>query len=120
MQEAVQGGSAAPDLSGLSGGWQVEPSQVRAFAAAVSEVRTGLEHLRRAANDLVATPPLLGTSPIGDGLAAKFTDRAGTEGLLGELTRVVEQVDAFIASAERTVTEYEERDATAAWSLRAQ
>jgi hypothetical protein len=112
--------TAAPDLAGLAGGWRVEPAEVRTFAAAVADVRTYLEHLRRAAADLAADPPLLGTSPVGDGLAAKFSDRAGAEGLLGELTRVVEQMDAFVQSAERTVAEYEERDTTAARSLRAQ
>lgn len=112
--------SAAPDLSGLAGGWQVEPEQVRAFAAAVADVRSDLEHLRTAARDLAEDPPLLGTSPIGDGLAAKFTDRAGNEGLVGELNRVVEQMEAFVSTAERTVAEYRERDTTAARSLRAQ
>jgi len=113
-------GEAAPDLSGLAGGWQVEPEQVRAFAAAVSEVRADLENLRRAAMELAADAPMLGTSPIGDGLAAKFSDRAGNNGLVGELTRVVTQVEAFVATAESTVVEYSERDTTAARSLRAQ
>jgi hypothetical protein len=108
----------APDLGGLSGGWQVEPERVRAFAAAVSQVRVDLEQLRGAAAELVTDPPLLGTSPIGDGLAAKFTDRAGNEGLHGELTRVIAQLEAFIGSAERTMAEYLERDAAAAQSLR--
>lgn len=113
-------GTGAPDLAGLAGGWRVEPAELRSFAAAVAEVRTDLEHLRRAAAELAGDPPLLGTSPIGDGLSAKFIDRAGAEGLLGELNRVIEQMDAFVGSAERTVAEYEQRDLGAARSLRPQ
>ncbi|HEY0636750.1 MAG TPA: hypothetical protein VGD67_03820 [Pseudonocardiaceae bacterium] len=113
------GTATAPDLAGLSGGWQVEPEQVRAFATSVADVRQDLELLRRAAAEVAADPPLLGTSPIGDGLAAKFVDRAGNAGLVGELNRVIAQLEAFVASAERTVAEYQERDGTAARSLRA-
>lgn len=112
--------TTAPDLSALAGGWQVEPEQVRTFAAAVAEVRADLEHLRRAAQEVAAAPPLLGTSPVGDGLAAKFVDRAGNDGLVGELNRVITQMEAFVSSAERTVAEYRERDTTAARTLRAQ
>jgi hypothetical protein len=118
--EPVGQDAIAPDLSALAGGWQVEPEQVRRFAAAVAEVRGDLEQLRRAAHDVAADPPLLGTSPIGDGLAAKFVDRAGNAGLVGELNRVIAQMEAFVSSAERTVAEYQERDTTAAGSLRPQ
>jgi hypothetical protein len=113
-------GHAPPDLTALSGGWQVEPSQLRAFAEKVSEVRAGLEHVRLAASELGVDPAQLGTSPVGDGLTAKFSDRAGADGLIGELNKVINQVDAFVTSAQQTVVEYEERDAAAADSLRAE
>lgn len=108
----------APDLGALAGGWHVEPDSIRSFASAVADVRGDLELLRRAAADVAADPPMLGTSPIGDGLAAKFVDRAGADGLTGELDRVIAQLEAFVASAERTVAEYTERDTDAARSLR--
>jgi len=109
--------TAAPDLSGLSGGWQVEPDQVRAFAAAVSEVRQGVNEIRSHADVLAADPPLLGTSSVGHGLASKFLDRAGPDGLMGELHRVLTQLEDFVAAAEQTAAEYQQKDNTAAWSF---
>jgi hypothetical protein len=109
--------SSPPNLSGLSGGWQVEPAEVRTFANAVYEVRQGIDLVRRQADELAADPPMLGTSSIGSGLAAKFLDRAGPDGLLGELQRVLTQLEDFVSAAERSAAEYEEKDNTAAWSF---
>lgn len=109
--------AAPPDLSGLSGGWQVEPAQVRAFASAVYEVRQDINEIRRQADALAADPPLLGTSSIGYGLAAKFLDRAGQDGLLGELYGLLNQLEDFVAAAEQTAAEYQQKDNTAAWSF---
>jgi hypothetical protein len=106
-----------PDLTGLSGGWQVEPAEVRAFASAVYEVRQGINEIRRQADALAADPPLLGTSTIGHGLADKFLDRAGADGLLGELYGVLTQLEDFVTAAEQTAAEYQQKDNTAAWSF---
>lgn len=109
--------SVPPDLSGLSGGWQVEPAEVRAFASAVYEVRQGINEIRRQTDELAADPPLLGTSSIGYGLADKFIDRAGPDGLLGELQGVLTQLEDFVNAAEQTAAEYQQKDDTAAWSF---
>ena len=106
-----------PDLTALSGGWHVEPDQVRTFASAVSEVRQGVNEIRRRADELAADPPMLGTSSVGNGLADKFRDRAGPEGLLGELYGVLTQLEDFVSAAEQTAAEYQQKDDTAAWSL---
>lgn len=106
-----------PDLSGLSGGWQVEPAEVRAFANAVFEVRQGVNEIRAQADALAADAPQLGTSSIGHGLADKFLDRAGPQGLLGELQRVLTQLEDFVKAAEQTAAEYREKDNMAARSF---
>ena len=91
------------------GGWQVEPEQVREFAAAVEQVRSDLQRITSEVAEL-STPnyaPLLGTSPVGQELAEKFTDRMGSErGLHGQLTTALARMEEFIASAERSAAEY--------------
>ncbi len=58
-------------------GWQVEADQVRAFAAAVDQVRADLNKIAQKVNEM-STPnyaPLLGISPVGQQMAEKFSDR---------------------------------------------
>lgn len=103
------------------GGWAVDPEQVRAFADAVAQVRADLDRITREVEDL-STPdyaPLLGTSPVGQELAEKFTDRMGSErGLRGQLNLAVAHMEEFVLSAEKTAAEYLQVDADHATNLR--
>lgn len=99
--------------SGSGGGWQVDPAQVRAFAAAVAQVRSDLERIRGEVNELStpAAAPMLGTSPVGQELAEKFTDRMGSEqGLRGQLNLAITRMEEFLTSAEQSAAEYQQVD----------
>jgi hypothetical protein len=91
------------------GNWQVEPEQVSVFAAAVEQVRADLARITSEAGEL-ATPnyaPMLGTSPVGQELAEKFTDRMGSDGgLHGQLRTALARMEEFIASAEKSAAQY--------------
>lgn len=98
---------------GVGGDWQVEPEQVRVFAAAVEQVRADLAKITSEVGQM-AMPnyaPLLGTSPVGQELAEKFTDRMGGEqGLHGQLSTALARMEEFIASAERSAAQYQQVD----------
>jgi hypothetical protein len=100
--------------TGSSGsGWQVDPAQVRDFAAAVDQVRADLDKISKHVNEMSAPnyAPLLGTSPVGQQLAEKFTDRMGAEhGLRGLLDTALKNVDEFVTSAEKTAAGYQGTD----------
>ena len=100
--------------SSSSAGWAVDPAEVRAFADAVAEVRRHLDAVTREVEDL-STPdyaPLLGTSPVGQELAEKFTDRMGSErGLRGQLNLAVAHMEEFVLAAEHTAGTYLQVDA---------
>ncbi len=104
-----------------SGGWTVDPDQVRTFAEAVAQVRRDLDRITREVDDL-STPdyaPMLGTSPVGQELAEKFTDRMGSEkGLRGQLNLAVAHMEEFVLSAENTAAQYLQTDADNASNLR--
>jgi len=110
-----------PDAAAPAGGWAVDPSQVQAFADAVSDVRSQLDFITRQVEEL-ATPafaPMLGTSPIGQELAEKFTDRLGSErGLRGQLSTAVQHMEEFVLAAEHTATSYLQSDTDNADSYR--
>ncbi|GAA3063769.1 hypothetical protein [Actinokineospora globicatena] len=95
------------------GGWHVEPDQVREFAAAVEEVRADLNSIFAEVAEL-ATPaylPMLGTSPVGQELSEKFTERlAGETGLKGQLEEALRRMEEFVASAERSAAGYQDSD----------
>jgi hypothetical protein len=113
---------AAPALTGLSGGWQVEPSEVAAFVSAVAQVRDDLNAVFSQADQLTSPAylPQLGTSPVGQALTAKFTDRlSGGQGLLEQLNTALNHIDDFVATAERTAARYVGTDADQADRLRA-
>jgi hypothetical protein len=102
------------DSAPLAGNnWQVEPEQVREFAAAVEQVRADIQRITSEVAEM-STPdyaPMLGTSPVGQELAEKFTDRMGSEqGLHGQLTAALTRMEEFIASAERSATQYQQVD----------
>jgi len=101
-----------PTSSGA--GWSVDPSQVKAFADTVAEVRRHLDTVTREVEDL-STPdyaPMLGTSPVGQELAEKFTDRLGSEkGLRGQLNVAVAHMEEFVLAAENTAGTYLQTDA---------
>jgi hypothetical protein len=101
-----------PD-TGSAGGWQVDPDQVRDFAAAVDQVRADLNAISKEVNEM-STPnyaPLLGTSPVGQQLAEKFSDRMGAErGLRGLLNNALKNMDEFVTSAEKTAATYQQTD----------
>ena len=97
------------ESAGAGGNWQVEPEQVSAFAAAVEQVRADLARISSEVAEM-STPnyaPLLGTSPVGQELAEKFTDRMGSEnGLHGQLTTAIARMEEFISSAEKSASQY--------------
>lgn len=101
-------------VGSASGGWQVEPEQVREFAKAVDQVRRDLAAIATQVQDL-STPdyaPMLGTSPVGQEMAEKFTDRMGGDrGLRGQLETALRRMDEFVLSAQQTAAEYLQRDA---------
>jgi hypothetical protein len=103
-----------PDTTTSGGGWAVDPSQVSAFAEAVAEVRRNLDRVTGEVADL-STPdyaPMLGTSPVGQELAEKFTDRMGSEkGLRGQLNVAVAHMEQFVHAAELTAASYLQSDA---------
>jgi hypothetical protein len=98
----------------MAGGWAVDPSQVQAFAEAVADVRGQLDRITSEVEDL-STPnyaPMLGTSPVGQELAEKFTDRMGSEkGLRGQLNLAVAHMEEFVLAAEHTAATYLQVDA---------
>ena len=100
--------------SGSGAGWAVDPDHVRDFAEAVAEVRKHLDAITREVEDL-STPdyaPMLGTSPTGQELAEKFTDRMGSErGLRGQLNLAVAHMEEFVLAAEHTAGTYLQTDA---------
>lgn len=101
-------------MTGSGGGWTVDPDQVRAFADTVAQVRRHLDTITREVEDL-STPdyaPMLGTSPVGQELAEKFTDRLGSEkGLRGQLNVAVAHMEEFVLAAEHTAGTYLQVDA---------
>jgi hypothetical protein len=103
------------------GGWQVEPEQVREFARAVEAVRADLMAITREVDDL-STPdyaPMLGTSPVGQEMAEKFTDRMGSDrGLRGQLNVALQRMEEFVSSAEKTASQYLQTDDDNATKLR--
>ena len=102
-------------------GWQVEPAQIREFAAAVEEVRADLDAIFADVAEL-ATPaylPMLGTSPVGQELAEKFTERLGGEtGLRGQLESALKRMEEFVASAEKSAANYAQSDDSSATRFR--
>jgi hypothetical protein len=102
-------------------GWAVDPGQVRGFAEAVAEVRRHLDRVTGEVEDL-STPdyaPLLGTSPVGQELAEKFTDRMGSEkGLRGQLNVAVAHMEEFVLAAEKSAATYLQVDADNATKLK--
>jgi len=109
------------DNGGGGGGWSVDPEQVREFARAVEAVRADLAAITREVEEL-STPnyaPLLGTSPVGQQMADKFTDRMGSEGgLRGQLNVALRRMEEFVASAEHTAELYLRTDEDNASGLR--
>ena len=101
---------------GSSGGWQVDPAQVREFAAAVEKVRADLNRINSEVASLAATAtPMLGTSPVGQELSQKFTDRMGGDGgLRGQLQVALQHMEEFVTSAEKTAAGYQQTDADSA------
>jgi hypothetical protein len=100
------------EVTGGSGGWQVDPAQVREFAAAVDKVRGDLNRISNEVSSLSTTAtPMLGTSPVGQELSEKFTDRIGGDGgLRGQLQTALQRMEEFVASAERTAAGYQQTD----------
>ena len=110
-----------PNAVSGSAGWQVDPSQVKDFAAAVAEVRADLDEIFADVAELASPDflPMLGTSPTGQELADKFTDRlAGENGLKGQLEQALKHMEDFVASAEKSAAGYEQSDENAAVRFR--
>ena len=110
-----------PSVSTSAAGWAVDPGQVRGFAEAVAEVRRHLDRVTGEVEDL-STPdyaPMLGTSPVGQELAEKFTDRMGSEmGLRGQLNVAVAHMEEFVLAAEKSAATYLQVDADNATKLK--
>jgi hypothetical protein len=114
--------TAVAPSSGVSGGWQVWPGQVTAFADAVHGVRAQLTAVFNQVDQLTAPDyqAQLGSSPVGQGLTEKFTDRlSGDGGLLNYLNTALTNLDAFVSQAEQTAANYRQADADSADGLRA-
>lgn len=109
------------DEAGSGSGWQVEPEQVREFAAAVEDVRRDLDAIMAdvAALSAPGLQPMLGTSPTGQELAEKFADRlSGETGLRGQLETALRRMEEFVASAEKSAQGYQGSDENAAQRFR--
>jgi hypothetical protein len=115
---------AAPTSVPTTGGqWTVQPSQVNAFAQAVATVRAHIDNVQSQVDELGSSDyaPRLGTSPTGQQLAQKFNDRlTGDTGLRGQLNVALQNLEAFIASAEKASATYLESDNASADTLRQQ
>ena len=109
------------EQGGAGSGWQVDPDRVRDFAAAVEEVRAHLDVISREVTGM-STPdyaPMLGTSPVGQELAEKFSDRMGSaDGLRGHLDTALANVENFVTSAEKTAASYLQMDGDSAQGYR--
>ena len=106
--------------TGSSGGWQVDPAQVREFASAVDKVRGDLNRINNEVSSLASTAtPMLGTSPVGQELSQKFTDRMGGDGgLRGQLQTALQRMEEFVSSAEQSAAGYQQTDADSAAGYR--
>ncbi|WP_156754682.1 hypothetical protein [Actinokineospora pegani] len=117
------GATPAADPNPVTGdaGWQVDPAQVKEFAAAVQEVRADLDAIFADVAELASPDflPMLGTSPTGQELAEKFTERlAGEAGLKGQLEEALRRMEEFVSSAEKSAANYEQSDSSAAARFR--
>jgi hypothetical protein len=94
-------------------GWSVDPAQVQLFADTVAEVKDQLEGIKKDVDGL-STPdyaPMLGTSPVGQELAEKFSNRMGSEkGLRGQLNLAITHLWEFVLAAENTAATYVDKD----------
>jgi hypothetical protein len=111
-----QGGSA-----GAAGQFTIDPAQLEDFRAAVEQVRADLNKISRDV-DAMSVPgaiPMLGSSPVGEAMAEKFTDRLTSEfGLASQLRTALTRMEQFISSAELTVASYTQTDADHATDMR--
>jgi hypothetical protein len=102
--------SGTPAASTAGSGFTVDPAQVKQFAAAVAQVRADLNRISTEVDNM-STPnyaPLLGTSPVGQELAEKFTDRMGSDyGLRGQLQLALQHMEEFVRSAELAAASYD-------------
>jgi hypothetical protein len=106
---------------GSAGAWQVDPDQMRAFAEAVRKVRADLNRISSEVNTMSSPnyAAMLGTSPVGQQMAEKFSDRMGSEyGLRGQLDEALKRMEEFLQSAEKTVASYEQMDADRAAEMK--
>jgi hypothetical protein len=109
------------ELSDLTGGWSVHPDQVKAFAAAVHQVRADLDAVFKQVDQLTSPAylPQLGSSPVGQALTAKFVDRlSGGSGLLPNLSTVLNHLDQFVRNAEQAASGYQDSDESSAGTLK--
>ncbi|OLR90137.1 hypothetical protein [Actinokineospora bangkokensis] len=105
--------AAGPGAPRGAQGWQVDPAMVGEFAAAVAEVRADLDAIFADVAELSSPAylPMLGTSPVGQELAEKFTERLGGEsGLKGQLEQALARMQEFVASAEQSAAAYQQSD----------
>jgi hypothetical protein len=112
---------AGQPATGAGSGWAVEPDQVRDFAAAVERVRADLNAIAREVDELASPEfaPMLGTSPVGQEMAEKFSDRMGGEsGLRGQLQVALRNLNQFVEGAEKTAASYQATDEDSASGYR--
>jgi hypothetical protein len=115
----TQSSTDQAQVTGAAGGWRVEASQVREFAAAVAQVKADLNRISAEVGNLASTAtPMLGTSPTGKELSEKFSDRMGGEdGLRGQLQVALQRMEEFVRSAEQTIAAYQAHDEDSAQGL---
>ena len=106
-------GAPVVDRVAAGDGWSVSPEQVRAFAAAVAQVKADIDAVQKEVAEFrdPALLPMLGTSPPARELSEKFADRiAGEAGLAGQLETALANLQDFVDSAETTAAKYQEVD----------
>ena len=108
--------TAAPAAAGPTGGWAVDPDELRSFSDAVLRARSYLDTVQRKVSRMQGAEltPQLGTSPVGQQLAKKFDDRLNsTDGLRVMLDEAMKRMQKFVASAESAARSYEAMDENA-------
>jgi hypothetical protein len=122
----VVASSTAAPADATSSGWEVDEERLTYFARAVEHARERLRQVQEQVERMrgASFTPRLGTSPAGQQLEQKFTDRLDsplddpanptTGGLRPMLAEAMRRMEEFIAGAESAAKSYTELDHVAA------
>lgn len=121
---STQSANARP--AGPPKGWELDPDQLSAFKHAVESVRDQLRDVQAKVERMrtESFTPKLGTSPAGQQLESKFTDRLDAPvddpknpmygGLRPMLGVAMQRMEEFVSGAEAAVKAYQDMDHSAA------